>query len=238
MSRVRSYPLVTMTSRTTGRFVEDLVQGDLQPSTFLVVCSTRSQFLEQIAWHVLSSKESVTGDIHLQQGEPGPSSDAGDGELDRVSLKKRESQLLEPTLRFLAMGLQTNVIFCTNIPSFRAYVSTLAPRINRSQTPHPRIIFMDMLAMHHGTSEFTVQGLSRSFAMLAAVNHQTDSRIDIIECNDIRDRTDPQRGPRLWQTEVPLLSGSVRIGEAGQGWASRTTNIKSFAGRWFRFDIQ
>lgn len=70
--------------------------------------------------------------------------------------------------------------------------------------------------------------------MLASVNHRMAGVMQIVECSDFLDPTDLQRGTRLWSAEVPLLNGSVKIGEAGQGWVSRTTNIKAFAGRWFQ----
>ena len=49
----------------------------------------------------------------------------------------------------------------------------------------------------------------------------------------------PERGPRLWDARVGLLSGGVRLG-GGEGGASvgigRTVSVRRVVGRWFEFE--
>jgi len=228
-------PVVKSIPRTIGAIVEDCCTHP-ESTTAIITCCRRSRFFEQLALHVLSTAESSEGQ-EAQQQYLNLNPTAGEGTEDRepALAQHTTSTLLEPTLQLLATSLNTSVVFCSSIPSFRAYVSTLPVRGKENGGNPSKVVIVDMLALHHGTSEFTVQGLSRTFAMLAAVNTQMASEVQLIECNDLHDLTDPSRGVRLWNAEVPLLSGSVKIGEAGQGWASRTTSIKSLAERWFHF---
>ncbi|KAK5939178.1 hypothetical protein PMZ80_008481 [Knufia obscura] len=229
------FPVVKSTPNTIGALLEGFCTNAQQHTT-IIACCRRSRFFEQLALHALPSTE-VLEEPGFQQPRPdmdGPP--VGDAEEPVASSKHASPPLLQPTLRLLATSLNTNIVFCSSIPSFRAYVSTLPLRSTGSPNTLSQVIIVDMLALHHGTSEFTIQGLSRTFAMLASVNNQLGGEMQLVECNDFHDPIDPQRGSRLWGAEVPLLSGSVKIGEAGQGWASRTTSIRSFAERWFQFE--
>jgi len=223
MNRSKSFPVVINTRKTIGAFIEDTCV-DLQRSLTIVACWRKSRFLEQLALHA----SSIT--------ELSDSLASDDAEASQLFTKSSPTSLLQPTLRLLATSSNTNIVFCSTIQSFRAFVSTLPQRESESRDQSSQVVIVDMLALHHGTSEFTVQGLSRTFAILASVNHHIPGGMRLVECDNIEDPSDPLRGARLWNDEVPLLSGSVKIGEAGQGWASRTASIKSFAGRWFQFD--
>lgn len=235
MNRSTSLPVVTSTPKTIGVLIQDFCTS-AQPITTIVVCCRRSHFFEQLVLHTSSILESIE-EHGLQQHHPEADAPPGDNSAEQPrSPKHILAPLLHPTLRLLTTSLKTKIVFCSSIPSFRAHVSTLPLRANEDRDKPSKVVIMDMLALHHGTSDFTIQGLSRTFAMLAAVHRQMPGEMHLVECNDARDPSDPQRGPRLWNAEVPLLSGSVKIGEAGQGWASRTTSIKSFARRWFHFD--
>jgi len=228
MDRSTSLPLIETTAKTIGGLIEDLCIN-LQATTIIIACCTRSRFFEQLALHASPTSEHLDDQRHEQQSTNEAVNEHNETARQNPS-KHNPTSLLRPTLRLLATSLHTNIVFCPDIPSFRAYVSALPFRDTPSAT-----VIVDMLTMHHGTSEFTIQGLSRTFAMLASVNHRLASGMQVVECNDVLDPTDVHRGVRLWNAEVPLLSGSVKIGEAGQGWASRTTNIRTFAERWFQF---
>jgi len=232
MNKSTSLPVVTSTTETIGALIEDLC-SNTRSTTTIIACCSRSRFLEQMALEASSNPESQSEQPHEQQRN-GTDSERNE-KPHQESSKHISTPLLQPTLRLIATSLHTNIVFCPDIPSFRAYVTTLSFREVHQSDISSTTVIVDMLAMHHGTSEFTVQGLSRTFAMLASVNHQMAGEMQIVECSDFLDPTDLQRGTRLWNADVPLLSGSVKIGEAGQGWASRTTNIKAFAGRWFQF---
>lgn len=58
----------------------------------------------------------------------------------------------------------------------------------------------------------------------------------LVECKNFHDLDDPNRGYSLWDTQVPLLSGSVRLGGNGADWAGRAISVKMIASRWFEFE--
>ena len=99
-----------------------------------------------------------------------------------------------------------------------------------------QLLVLDMLALHHGTLEFTLQGLSRTLATAVSAAHRSHSDLTVIECQDIHDPTNPNRGTRLWDAQVPLLSGSVKIRLEGSRWAGRAMTIRKIASRWFTFE--
>ena len=51
----------------------------------------------------------------------------------------------------------------------------------------------------------------------------------------MNDPTNPNRGSRLWDAQVPLLSASVKLGQDGSRWGGRATSIRRIAARWFTF---
>jgi hypothetical protein len=144
-------------------------------------------------------------------------------------------------LDLLASSQSIKLAFCPSIPTLRAYLSVFQPpSIALSPTsappPPPCLFIVDLLALHHGTSEFTLQGLSRTLASAISAAFQTKSTLTLVEVKDTNDQTNPNRGPRLWDTHVPLLNASIKIRQEGVKWAGRSVPIRSFARRWFTFD--
>ena len=58
----------------------------------------------------------------------------------------------------------------------------------------------------------------------------------LVECKDFHGVHDSTRGYDLWSAQVPLLSGSVRLGGDGVNWAGRAISVRKIAGRWLRFE--
>lgn len=232
MNTSMQVPTISTTSKTIGTLLEDICMRSDGRETTVVACCSRAYFLKQILVHANSTSSPEV------QDDTGEGAQQRDGVVSTGadSMIPQTPAFLLPTLLILAMSSRTTLAFCPSITSFRGYMSTLLLHHDQ-QSPdlRSRVIVLDMLALHHGTSEFTVQGLSRTFAMLASIHHSINAGIQLIECNTI-DESSSERGPRLWDAEVPLLSGSVKIGEAGQGWATRTISIRKFAERWFRFE--
>ncbi|KAJ9658405.1 hypothetical protein H2198_003689 [Neophaeococcomyces mojaviensis] len=229
-------PIVSNTLKSIGALIDDLCTGSDARDTTIVACCSRAFFLEQLLAYVHRIN------VLAPPKDGAENSDNDDQDVSKAMYSNLEvampstPALLQPTLKILAMSSRTKLVFCPSIPSFRGYMSTLPARPSpQTNDPQPKVVVLDMLALHHGTSEFTVQGLSRSFSLLALVNHSVGGNMQVVECIDDDNPSDNERGPRLWNTEVPLLSGSVKIGEAGQGWATRTISIRKAAQRWFHF---
>lgn len=146
----------------------------------------------------------------------------------------RGSSLLVATLRQMSASEKTQVAFCPDIQIFRAYLTALPYSDLHRSVEH--VVVLDMLVLHYATSDFTVQGLSRTFAVLASTNGTLRGNMELVECSNSGEVGSASEGSMRWNEQVPLLSGSIKIGEAGQGWASLKTSIKSFAQRWIEFD--
>jgi hypothetical protein len=211
--------------------LEHLIDSHASPTT-LAICSTRKDFLAQIAPAILtprpqeipSSQESFIDDDPTPRSNPLP------------------HRLLIPTLQLLARSRTIKLVYCPSIDTLRAYLSSYAgpvvvPESTGSvSSPKPLLAILDLVLLHHATSEFSVQGLMRTFASAVEAANRNSMDLLLCECKDIHDPTNPGRGPRLWDTDVPLLSGSVRLGSGGSSFAGRMVSVRRVAGRWFSFE--
>jgi hypothetical protein len=211
--------------------LEHLIDSHASPTT-LAICSTRKNFLAQIAPVILTprpqeippSQESFNDDDPTPKSNPLP------------------HRLLIPTLQLLARSRTIKLVYCPSIDTLRAYLSSCAaPMVVPESTssvssPKPLLAILDLVLLHHATSEFSVQGLMRTFASAVEAANRNSMDLLLCECKDIHDPTNPSRGPRLWDTDVPLLSGSVRLGSGGSSFAGRMVSVRRVAGRWFSFE--
>jgi hypothetical protein len=133
-------------------------------------------------------------------------------------------------------------VYCPSIDILRAYLSSYAAPVvapkstSPVSSPKPLLAILDLVLLHHATSEFSVQGLMRTFASAVEAANRNSMDLLLCECKDTHDPTNPSRGPRLWDADVPLLSSSVRLGSDGSSFAGRMVNVRRVAGRWFSFE--
>jgi hypothetical protein len=207
--------------------LEDLTHSQQTADTTVIICLSRTEFLSHIAAqiHRLSNSEDLEDarspvDLTANVAESASS----------------VHRFLIPTLQLLSVSQRMRLAYCPNIPSLRAYLSTYSSQQESAAPSRSRLIIVDLLALHHGTSEFTLQGLSRTLATAVSAASSASSDLTLTECKDIRDPTHPDRGSRLWEAQVPLLSGSVRIGLEGSRWSGRALTIRKVASRWFRIE--
>lgn len=209
--------------------LEQLVNRKEHESTILIICWSRKDFFTQLFQQPLQRNDGFHAVPSSQQSEETTS----DGGLSGRHL------FLTPSLQLLASSRSVKLAFCPSVPTLRAYLSAFLTNNVSDPLPQqasPRLLVLDLLALHHGTSEFTLQGLSRSFASAVSAAHRTHLSLTLLECKDINDPSNPARGPSLWNAQVPLLSGSVKIAQEGVRWAGRSISIRSIAARWFTFE--
>lgn len=190
----------------------------------LIICSTKQQFLEQLI-PVFSAHQ--------------PAQAVAPGERDQAEETSESLQthpLLDPTLRLISISKAVRLAFCPTINTLRAYLSTFTALA--STEPHPRssLLILDLILLHHATSEFCVQGLMRSLASAVEAAARNCMDLQLCECKDVHDIQNPACGPKLWDAQVPLLSGSVRLRGEHIGWAGRMISVRSIAGRYFEFE--
>ncbi|KIY03799.1 uncharacterized protein Z520_00490 [Fonsecaea multimorphosa CBS 102226] len=211
--------------------LQDILQEPSHIPTDLVICSPKGDFLEQLLVQLDQLRVRPEVQTPPLQEEVNTQSD------ERLPEPKRI--LLSHTLHVLSASQFVNLVFCPSIPILRGYLSGYVSRsVAPSTQPPGPIIILNLLAMHHGTSEFTLQGLSQTLATAVSAGYRTNRVLKLVECKDINDPLNPNRGPRLWQAEVQLLSAAVKIGEPGQSWGRRTISVMRIASRWFRAEEQ
>ncbi|KAL2019838.1 hypothetical protein VTK56DRAFT_9100 [Thermocarpiscus australiensis] len=118
--------------------------------------------------------------------------------------------------------------------------------------PPPLLLVYGFLALHRDTSEWSVQGVSNSAAVLVEAASRAGLRAVVVERRrwEVGGRdfqSDSQQvGGRemreLLAERVPVLSGSARrtgldAQLEGSGWTGRTVDVGRVLGRWFRFRL-
>ncbi|KAJ5279332.1 hypothetical protein N7478_004704 [Penicillium angulare] len=196
--------------------VTDLIQQLLKHNgnTYLIICGTRSEFLVQ-----------VSAAIHLQS----------------VPEATRRHDLLANTIGLLANSSKVRLTFTPSLESLRSYLATLDAKIGVKEEVHkgstsPLLVILDLVALHGSTMEFAAQGLSRTFAAAVESAYRADMDLVLCECLNAVDPSSADWGRRLWNTQVPLLNGSLRIRSEEGNWGGRGISIKQIAQRWFTFD--
>ncbi|KAJ5086498.1 hypothetical protein NUU61_007805 [Penicillium alfredii] len=187
---------------------------DTDTDTYLIVCATKAEFLVQLA-----------AAIRGQRAHP-----ASAGGPD----------LLTNTIGLLAKSSKIRLIFCPSLESLRAYLAVLSPaeRVAPGDAADPRRRFLavlDIVALHANTSEFSAQGLSRTLAATVEAASRAEMDLTLYECTNALDPS-TDRGRGLWDVQVPLLNGSVRMRDDGSAWGGRGASVKRIAQRWFEFD--
>ncbi|KAL9117228.1 MAG: hypothetical protein Q9187_006238, partial [Circinaria calcarea] len=143
--------------------------------------------------------------------------------------------------------------FTPTLPHLRAYLATYA---RPTTSPDEQVIYekpgayistlaiLNPLTLHRPTSDFSAQGLSRTFALLVDTAARESMQLLVMECDLISEEdampTDEdgvaqtQRDP--WREQVPLLNGSIRFGGEERLWAGRTVEVHKVVSRWFHIE--
>lgn len=198
--------------------VPDLLQQLLQGNsdTHLIVCATRAEFLVQL-----------TAAIRSQRADPDTAT---------------SHDLLTKTIGLLARSSKIRLAFCPSLESLRAYLAILGPAVGvateDTSLSHDRqlLAVLDMMALHVTTSEFSAQGLSRTLASVVEASSRAGMDLRLYECMNALDPSSVVRGRKLWDVNVPLLNGSVRMRSDQSTLGGRGVTVKRVAERWFEFD--
>ncbi|KAH8705501.1 hypothetical protein BGW36DRAFT_285067 [Talaromyces proteolyticus] len=209
--------------------VDYLLYDSSRPTT-LIVCSTRAKFLEQLAASV--SKRIRESQDQISSEEPLHSLEA-----NRESIQSRPPDpLLTKTIGILANSRSVRLVFCTSLEHLRAYLSSLGTGLRKGSAGQDtargtRIVVVDLVALHYMSTEFSAQGLLRTLALAVETAARITSSLVLCECEDAMVARNPNRGQRLWDLHVPIVSGTARLQDG-----VRQITVKQVAQRWFRFE--
>lgn len=209
--------------------LEDLVLKQSNNPTALVVCSTREEFLDQIISGLRARPDIPAAALH-HDGD-------GDREAPSGSASVLGPDFLPPALSALNASQFIKLTFCSTISSLRAqFSSCTATSMSTTSYKTTDLIILNLLGQHRGSSEFTFQGLSQTLATVVSAGTRMRQAVELVECKDANDPASANFGSELWNTEVPLLSMSIKIGEDGATWGRRTVEVHKIASRWFRME--
>lgn len=198
----------------------------------LLVCSTRERFLEQL-WRCYDPARQQAPSTNLDH--TGPYEHENNDEQPRNDhTHLRNHALISKTVGLLAKSSRIRVIFCPTLEHARAFLATLhirgamhgAQAEERHDHHRSLLAVIDILECHRRTAEFSAQGISRSLALLVEAAFRTDMDVVLGECED---------GETRWDTNVPILSSSIRIGGDNGPFSGRGVSVQRIAERWFDF---
>jgi hypothetical protein len=245
----------------TGLRLPDLVHYLLDsdsPSSVLVVCASKTVFVEQLHATCLDSTNDNDNDNDQQITETEP---------NEPSNPQHHPLLKQPTLHQLATSRKVKLVFCPELVHLRAYLSTLAipasppSKVRAAENNSPLLTILNPISHHRSTSSFSAQGLNRTFALAVEAAHATRTQLLMVECPSFGRPRDvsteafgdagydfdleteaalpPQPPPAaadLWDEEVSILNVTTKsFGAGGRGWVGRTVTVKRIAERWFVF---
>ncbi|KAJ9633746.1 hypothetical protein H2204_006744 [Knufia peltigerae] len=219
--------------------LEDLVHHDTSTTTDLIICSTREEFLDEVVTQLDHHHHNSSTSVGRQDEEDAPDL------VPAMTTPSSSHALLSPTLFLLSASQRCRLAFCPSITTLRGYLSSyppghfITPELKVHCNGH-HIMIVNLLRQHHGTTEFTLQGLSHTFASAVSAAHRTRRSLRLVELRgDIgsdHHHSDPDQGSGLWQAQVPLLSTSIKIRDDGASWGRRTVSVEKVASRWFRLE--
>lgn len=212
----------------SNELVEYVIQRHKVPTT-IVVCTSREEFLQNLQ-RSLDTESADQGPTGIQINELHP--------------------LLIPTIHQLATSSTIEVAFTPTLPHLRAYLASYSPgkssnsgsRISLRPGFHvPMLAVYGFLALHRDTTEYSVQGLSRSLAI--AVEAADSFSMQLILAEDAEtsglQALEPGVGGETksardwWVEQVPVLNSSLTLSN-DRAWAGRTVDVAAVLAKWCR----
>ncbi|KAK3399986.1 hypothetical protein B0T20DRAFT_350526 [Sordaria brevicollis] len=181
------------------------------------------------------------------------------------------SQLLTSPLYQIAISRHIRTVFIPTVSHLRAFLSvfdhpstsntstkTKAPvppplpppatyhsPPNQQNPRRKQLIVYGLLALHRDSSEWSVQGVNNSVAMLLEAVRRAGLEVVVVE--PVEDGEGMRKMDDLLGEKMPVVSGSalkkVAVGEhlertaGGGGLMGKTVDVRRVLGRWFQFGV-
>lgn len=210
--------------------------------TTLIICSTRSEFLESLTENVW--RQSTTPERHA--GEPGSDAPPGQPDVQHPSDSHHPGHsLLSSPLYQLAISRHIRIVYIPTVTHLRAYLSIFPPQDSKVKEPPstfhpagrspPHLIIYGVIELHRDTSEWSAQGLGNTAAALVETGHRLGWQLAVVEP---KRRGNHDEFENLLRETLPMLSGGGRrmgVDSEEGGWSGRTVEVGRVMRRWFRF---
>ncbi|KAL8698212.1 MAG: hypothetical protein Q9224_001951 [Gallowayella concinna] len=204
-----------------NEFIEYILHLHGHPTT-VIICSSREAFLENLQ----SSLNAVNSDD--------PPTVTGE-------MQDMVHPLFIPTIHQLAASKSVVMVFASSLPHLRAYLASYSTAIRDSlyesalvkpRLDDPILAIYGLINLHRSTTEYSVQGLSRSLANAAEAAEIGGMRLLLVENSaDSVPEAASETPKDPWTEQVPLLNSSIILSQ-DRGWAGRMVDIRSVLAKW------
>ncbi|KAI4277101.1 MAG: hypothetical protein LQ337_002022 [Flavoplaca oasis] len=150
--------------------------------------------------------------------------------------------LLVPNIHQLAASKTVSMAFASSLPHLRAYLASYLPPKNLLKCP--LLIIYGLIDLHRATTDYSVQGLSRSLAIAVETAELSSMRLLLVEdsadwaCSNLESGSEAAavnvNDP--WKEQVPFLNSSV-LSSGDRLAAGRTVEIGAVIAKWCDFQI-
>lgn len=212
---------------TCHEFIDHILYRHEHPSS-VVVCSSREAFLDRLS-----------SSLHTE---------AADSSTHIEEMEESSHPLLIPTIHQLATSKTVSMAFASSLPHLRAYLASYVPPRNplddstvlaKPGQQSPLLAVYGLINLHRATTEYSVQGLSRSLAIAVETAETWSMRLLLIE--DAVDwgpsslESEPEAAGITaidpWKERIPLLNSSV-LSSDDRLWTGRTVEVRAVIARW------
>lgn len=179
------------------------------PTTLLICGLTQADFLSALAQ-----------DLNASPASPYATELLSPPSLAQLSISRHIRTLFMPTVSHLRAFLSVFSIHDSRVPP--------PPLSPSSPQPPPLLVAYNFISSHRDTSEWSIQGISSTAAVLIEAAKREGLRAVVV---------DPT--PVNLDEKVPVLSGSSKrmLGTAADGeagWTGRTAELNKVVRRWLR----
>ena len=160
-----------------------------------------------------------------------------------------DADFLRTTMHQLLTSRIVGLAFTPTLPQLRAYLATVEfcmeqiphSRLQSSYQRAPNLVIYGLLELHLASSEFSAQGLSRTFAVATEAARRCSAKLIIVEPlrinnGEVLSSSNEFECKDLWKTQIPLLNGNSRSSDDDRIWAGKTIEIAQVANRWCSVD--
>ncbi|KAI4227157.1 MAG: hypothetical protein LQ349_006765 [Xanthoria aureola] len=215
---------------TCHEFIDYILRPHEHPST-VVVCSSREAFLDRLSLSLHT--ETADSSTHIDGTE------------------QSSPPLLIPTIHQLATSKTVSMAFASSLPHLRAYLASYlplrSPLDDSALLPppgqqSPLLAVYGLINLHRATTEYSVQGLSRSLAVAVEAADAWSMRLALVEASEDWESSNLESGPEAaavtandpWKEQVPLLSSSVLPSDERLR-TGRTVEVRAVIAKWCSF---
>ncbi|KAL9039813.1 MAG: hypothetical protein Q9180_002304 [Flavoplaca navasiana] len=161
--------------------------------------------------------------------------------------------LLVPTIHQLAASKTVNMAFASSLPHLRAYLASYLPPKDvlkesklfpESGQRCPLLVIYGLINLHRATTDYSVQGLSRSLAIAVETAELSIMRLLLVEDSADWECSNLETGSEAaavtvndpWKEQVPFLNSSV-LSSGDRLAAGRTVEVGAVIAKWCDFRI-